>query len=126
MVISATSILYSPQYKAELAIAQEEREAEEMAKEEGERKEAEEKVREEEDALAKEEEARAKKEAEEKAKKEAEEKAKKEEEAKETSNSVSGNLKVHFIDVGQADSILVEQGNNAMLIDAGNNDDTEI
>jgi len=126
MVISATSILYSPQYKAELAIAQEEREAEERAKEEGERKEAEEKVREEEDALAKEEEARAKKEAEEKAKKEAEEKAKKEEEAKETSNSVSGNLKVHFIDVGQADSILVEQGNNAMLIDAGNNDDTEI
>ena len=110
MVISATSILYSPQYKAELAIAQEEREAEERAKEEGERKEAEEKVREEEDALAKEEEAR----------------AKKEEEAKETSNSVSGNLKVHFIDVGQADSILVEQGNNAMLIDAGNNDDTEI
>lgn len=35
-------------------------------------------------------------------------------------------LKVHFIDVGQADSILVQQGNHSMIIDAGNNDDETI
>lgn len=34
-----------------------------------------------------------------------------------------GNIKLHFIDVGQADSILVEEGNKTMLVDAGNNDD---
>lgn len=39
--------------------------------------------------------------------------------------SVNNQLKVHFIDVGQADSILIQQGNNAMLIDAGNNEDSE-
>ena len=33
------------------------------------------------------------------------------------------NLKVYFIDVGQADSILVVNKDEAMLIDAGNNDD---
>ena len=33
------------------------------------------------------------------------------------------NLKVHFIDVGQADCILLEQSGHFMLIDAGNNDD---
>ena len=38
---------------------------------------------------------------------------------------VNGNLKVHFIDVGQADSILVQQGNSSMLIDAGNNGDAQ-
>ena len=38
-------------------------------------------------------------------------------------DNVKGNLKVHFIDVGQADSILVEQGNNSMIIDGGNNAD---
>ncbi|HWQ75349.1 MAG TPA: MBL fold metallo-hydrolase [Syntrophomonas sp.] len=35
----------------------------------------------------------------------------------------AGQLKVHFIDVGQADCILVEQGSQSMLIDAGNKDD---
>ena len=39
--------------------------------------------------------------------------------------SANNQLKVHFIDVGQADSILIQQGNNAMLIDAGNNEDSE-
>ena len=37
--------------------------------------------------------------------------------------SAADNLKVHFIDVGQADSILIEQNNEYMLIDAGNNED---
>lgn len=37
-----------------------------------------------------------------------------------------GKLKVSYIDVGQADSILVQQGDHAMLIDAGNNDDSTI
>jgi competence protein ComEC len=35
-------------------------------------------------------------------------------------------LKVHFIDVGDADSILIQQGNSSMLIDAGNNKDSDI
>src|SRR5574344_1656303 len=41
---------------------------------------------------------------------------------KKDTNSTS-DLNVYFIDVGQADSILIEQNNKFMLIDAGNNDD---
>jgi competence protein ComEC len=39
--------------------------------------------------------------------------------------SISNQLKVHFIDVGQADSILIQDGDVSMLIDAGNNPDGE-
>ncbi|KYH35993.1 hydroxyacylglutathione hydrolase [Clostridium tepidiprofundi DSM 19306] len=39
---------------------------------------------------------------------------------------INGNLKVHFIDVGQADSILIEQDKHFMLIDAGNNADSTL
>lgn len=35
-------------------------------------------------------------------------------------------LKVHFIDVGDADCILIENNNSFMLIDAGNNDDSDL
>ncbi len=35
----------------------------------------------------------------------------------------TGTLQVTFIDVGQADCILVRQGDDSLLIDAGNNDD---
>lgn len=41
-----------------------------------------------------------------------------------SSKPANGQLKVHFIDVGQADSILVQvQGGRTMLVDAGNNGD---
>lgn len=43
-----------------------------------------------------------------------------------TSPEIKENLEIHFIDVGQADCILVKSSNDAMLIDAGNNDDAEI
>lgn len=39
--------------------------------------------------------------------------------------SVSGQLKIHYLNVGQADSILIQQGNSSMLIDAGNNADAQ-
>ena len=38
-------------------------------------------------------------------------------------NVVSTDLQVHYIDVGQADSILITNNNHNMLIDAGNNED---
>ena len=36
---------------------------------------------------------------------------------------VSTNLSIHYIDVGQADSILITNNKHSMLIDAGNNED---
>ena len=39
--------------------------------------------------------------------------------------AVTGTIKVSYIDVGQADSILLQQGSSSMLIDAGNNADSE-
>jgi competence protein ComEC len=41
-------------------------------------------------------------------------------------NNTEGNIKVHFIDVGQADCILIQQGNDSMIIDGGNNDDGDL
>lgn len=40
-----------------------------------------------------------------------------------TTTSVNGKLQVYYIDVGQADSILIINKEDAMLIDAGNNED---
>lgn len=46
------------------------------------------------------------------------------EESNEPSSSLSaGNVKVHFLDVGQADAALIEADGKFMLIDAGNNGD---
>lgn len=42
------------------------------------------------------------------------------------STNDNANLKVHFIDVGQADCILIESSNQYMLVDAGNNADEEL
>lgn len=40
-----------------------------------------------------------------------------------TTTSVNGKLQIYYIDVGQADSILIINKEDAMLIDAGNNED---
>lgn len=42
-----------------------------------------------------------------------------------TSTAVSGNLKVHYINVGQGDSELIQQGDKNMLIDTGTNASTD-
>lgn len=47
-------------------------------------------------------------------------------EEKTTVKEVAGNLYVYFIDVGQADSILIKTDDAAMLIDAGNNEDGKL
>lgn len=41
-------------------------------------------------------------------------------------NNVNSNLIISYLDVGQADSILIENNNEYMLIDAGNNNDGEL
>ena len=48
--------------------------------------------------------------------------------SKEETNTpeADGNLKVYFIDVGQADCILLVNNKSSMLIDAGNNEDGEL
>lgn len=46
----------------------------------------------------------------------------KEEETKPVTN-LSSNLKIYYLDVGQADSILIQNNDESMLIDAGNNND---
>lgn len=38
----------------------------------------------------------------------------------------SDQLEIHFIDVGQADAILIKQGTHSMLVDAGNNADSDM
>ena len=43
-----------------------------------------------------------------------------------TASDISGELKIHYIDVGQADSILLTLNDEAMLIDAGNNADGKL
>lgn len=44
---------------------------------------------------------------------------------KQTINESSSNLKIYFVDVGQADCILLNDNNEYSLIDAGNNEDGE-
>ena len=45
------------------------------------------------------------------------------ESASQNLKDIKGDLKVHFINVGQADSILITEKDHSMLIDAGNNAD---
>lgn len=40
-----------------------------------------------------------------------------------TSKEINGNLKIYYLDVGQADSILIDSNGEYMMIDGGNNND---
>lgn len=44
----------------------------------------------------------------------------------ELEEKISGTLKIHYIDVGQGDSILIQCGNENMVIDAGSNNKGEL
>lgn len=41
-------------------------------------------------------------------------------------SSVEGEMKVHFVDVGQADCMLLQSGGEAMLVDGGNVEDSDL
>ncbi|NLK75509.1 MAG: MBL fold metallo-hydrolase [Clostridiales bacterium] len=43
----------------------------------------------------------------------------------EAKDDINKEMKVHFIDVGQADCILIESNNKFMLVDGGNNEDAD-
>ena len=121
--LAAEGPIAADQKQAELA---KKTELEEQQQAEADKKEAEEKAAleaaqkaEEEEQHKKEEEEAARK-AEEESKKAEEEKKKQEEEAAKANAKVEGQLKVHYIDVGQGDCELIQTGNASMLIDAGN------
>lgn len=48
------------------------------------------------------------------------------EQPNDTITSIGGNLKVHYVDVGESDCVLIEENGHFMLIDAGDVDDIDI
>lgn len=105
--------------KSELAL-NEQKEAEEQAKIEAEeRAKQEELKKQEEEERARQEEIKRQEEEEKKRKQEEAKKVEEEESKKKSNVSVAGQLKVHYLDVGQGDSTLIHTKDAAMLIDAG-------